>query len=110
MKMPNADSAVIAPEKLRDYLLNVDHRRGGPKARLLGSFGYRRDDWTRLERDLREQHLGREVARVVPGEYGIRYDIVAPIKTPDGRQLVVRTIWQIDTGRASPRLITMIPE
>jgi hypothetical protein len=110
MKMPNADKAVIAAEKLRDYLLNLDHRRGGTKAKLLYSFGYRRADWRRLENDLRDQHLDQEVAQIIPGEYGMRYDIVAPIKTPHGRQLLVRTIWQIDTGTTTPRLITMVPE
>jgi len=28
MWIPNADMAIIAPEKLRDYLLNPAHRRG----------------------------------------------------------------------------------
>ncbi len=35
MKLTNADRAVIAPDKLTAYLLNVAHRRGGPKAKLL---------------------------------------------------------------------------
>jgi len=110
MKLPGADKAIIAPEKLRDYLLNPGHRRGGPKARLLQSFGYRRDEWRRLDRDLRDQHLGCEVAQVLQGDYGVRYDIVGPIRTPCGRSLHVRSIWQIDTGMSVPRLITMVPE
>lgn len=109
-RVPNAEKAVIAAEKLRDYLLNLGHRRGGTKARLLHSFGYRRAEWVRMEEDLRSQHLTQEVARIVPGEYGVRYDIVAVIRTPDGRRLLVRSIWQIDTGTTTPRFITMIPE
>jgi hypothetical protein len=35
MKLPNSERAVIAPEKLVDYLLNIEHKRGGAKARLL---------------------------------------------------------------------------
>ena len=31
MLIPNADKAIIAPEKLRDYLLNPAHRRGSAK-------------------------------------------------------------------------------
>ena len=53
MKIPNAEGAVIAPEKLRDYLLNPSHRRGGSKARLLVSLGYEGNEWERLESDLR---------------------------------------------------------
>jgi hypothetical protein len=48
MKIPNGDKAVIASEKLRDYLLNPAHRRGGSKARLLLSMGYTAADWQRL--------------------------------------------------------------
>jgi hypothetical protein len=33
MTVPNADRAIIAPEKITGYLLNVSHKRGGPKAR-----------------------------------------------------------------------------
>ena len=57
MKIPHADRAIIAPEKLRDYLLNPLHRRGGPKARLLMSLGYRAEDFDKLEQDLRHPAL-----------------------------------------------------
>jgi hypothetical protein len=110
MKVPNVENAVIAPEKVRDYLLNLGHRRGGPKARLLHSFGYRRADWSRLARDIREQHLSQPVSARQVGPYGTRYEIVAPLRTPDGRRLLLRSVWQIDTGTNAPRLITIVPE
>jgi hypothetical protein len=40
MRLPNRERAVIAPDKLTDYLLNIEHERGGAKARLLAEFGY----------------------------------------------------------------------
>jgi hypothetical protein len=39
--IPNADHAIIAVEKLTAYMLNTSHKRGGTKARLLISLGYR---------------------------------------------------------------------
>jgi hypothetical protein len=51
--VPNRDRAVIAPEKLRDYLLNPEHRRGGSKARVLLAMGFRSDNWQALESELR---------------------------------------------------------
>ena len=56
MMIPKADKAVIAKDKLCDYLLNPVHRRGGSKAKLLLSMGYSGDDWQRLETDLRVHH------------------------------------------------------
>lgn len=110
MKIPNADKAVIAPEKLRDYLLNVAHRKGATKARLLLSFGYSPDNWQRLEADIRTYHLAAHVFEEAANEYGTCYVIVAPISTPQGRDVVFRSVWQIDTGADYPRLITMYPE
>jgi len=110
MKVPNADRAVIAPEKLRDYLLNPAHKRGGPKARLLLSLGYTADDWPRLESDLRTQHLTADVHEESESEYGRCYAVVGPLQTPGGKVVVFRSIWQIDDGSDVPRLITMYPE
>jgi uncharacterized protein DUF6883 len=49
MTVPNADRAIVSPEKLTGYLLNVSHKRGGAKARWLVSVGYRSDDPLSLE-------------------------------------------------------------
>jgi hypothetical protein len=109
MRIPNADRAIIAPEKLRDYLLNPSHRRGGGKARLLISLGYQRDGWALLERDLRSQHLSADMHVESMNEYGRRFEILAPIRTPSGKTLVVRSVWQIDRGSQNPRFITLYP-
>jgi hypothetical protein len=110
MKGPHADQAVIAQDKLCNYLLNVTHRRGGSKAKLLVAMGYQPDDWQRLESDLHTQHLTAEVDRVADTDYGPRYEIVAPLVGPAGRPVTFRSIWQIDIGTQAPRLITMYPE
>ena len=89
---PGTERAVIAVDKLRDYLLNLGHRRGGSKARLLHSFGYDVAGWRRLEADIRAQHFAREVDCALETPYGQRYEIVAPLQTPCGRPLRVRTI------------------
>ena len=96
-------------EKITRYLLNVSHKRGGPKARLLLSVGYRLDDPQRLESDLRTQHLSLGVTRTAISAYGVVYEIEGPIKTPSGRFVRFCSIWQLDTGSEVPRFITMYP-
>ena len=110
MKMPNAENAVIAPEKLRDYLLNPEHRRGGSKAKLLLALGYQADQWQQLETDVRQQHLTADVEEVEENDYGMCYAIVAGLTGPNARTIIFRSIWQIDLGTDFPRLITMYPE
>jgi hypothetical protein len=109
MLIPNAERAVIAPEKLRDYLLNLAHRRGGAKARLLIHCGYRTDAWQVLEADLRRQHLAADFSVAKENSYGRQFEIRAPLTTPTGRTVIFESIWQIDHGSAAPRFITMYP-
>jgi hypothetical protein len=109
MTVPNADRAIIAAEKLTGYLLDMSHKRGGPKARLLLSVGYRSDSPQSLESDLRLQHLSLEVTRTQENAYGVVYEIEGPIKTPSGKTVRFCSIWQVDTGTDVPRFITMYP-
>jgi hypothetical protein len=107
--IPNSDNAVISIEKLRDYLLNSEHRRGGHKAKLLLAFGYRTDNPERLDQDLRAQHLTAECHEIKQSPWGTRYEIRSPLATPNGRTIMMESIWQIDTGTDVPRFITMYP-
>lgn len=109
MQLPNRTLAVIAPDKLTNYLLNLRHKRGGTKARLLAQFGYTVQDWRRLEADIR-RGLETEVTLMRPTDYGMRYEIRMTLQTPCGEPLTVRTIWQIDAGTEVPRLITLYPD
>lgn len=110
MKLPNADKAVIAQHKLCDYLLNLAHRRGGSKAKLLLAMGYSSHKGQQLEADLRAQHLAADVDCEADSDYGKRYEIVAPLCGPNGWDVRFRSVLQIDAGTDYPRLITMYPE
>jgi hypothetical protein len=109
MVIPNAHRAIIAAEKLTGYLLSVSHKRGGPKARLLLSVGYRADHPEWLESDLRTQHLRLDATRTHGNEYGVVFEIEGPMRTPGGRTVRFCSVWQIDTGTDVPRFITMYP-
>lgn len=110
MKLPNAEKAVIEVSKLTDYLLNINHRRGGAKATLLIRCGYTQENWQQLEVDIRQYHLNADISLIKETAYGVRYEITANLITPSGRQLRVKTVWQIDIGENYPRLITLVPD
>jgi hypothetical protein len=110
MRIPNSDQAIIEPSKLTEYLLNIDHKRGGSKAKLLIQFGYSTDNWERLEADIRQFHLTQDVTVIKETDYGARYEISSSLMTPIDRPLVVKTVWQIDIGTDVPRLITLVPD
>jgi hypothetical protein len=110
MKLPNAENAILADEKFVSYLLDLDHRRGGSKAKLLYSLGYHIQSWQVLAEDLRREHLSADVVEVRDTLWGKRYEIVAPLTGPGDDTVLFRSIWQIDLGTDRPRLITMYPE
>ena len=68
MKVPNAERAIIAQDKLCAYLLNVDHRKGAAKARLLLAMGYRVDDHYAEQSNVTNAHKITGKLMLVVGE------------------------------------------
>jgi hypothetical protein len=108
MKLP-AQDAIIPAAKLTDYLLSPTHPDGRAKAVFLGQLGYSRDDWQRLETDLRDQlALDAKPGRASP--YGRKYEILGLLTGPNGTGAWIRTIWIVLTDESLPQLVTLIPE
>jgi hypothetical protein len=76
----NSDLAVIAPEKLRDYLYPLN--RG--KARFFRALGYTQDNWPQLASDLRNQHLTRDATEGRSSVSGRTYLIIDALRGPIG--------------------------
>lgn len=106
----SVNEAIIAPEKLRDYILSPTHAEGRAKAAYLGLLGYTQSTWERLEADLRQQVLSCEAQPGRSSPYGEKYEIVAPLTGPNGKTAWVRAIWIILHGETAPRLVTLIAE
>jgi hypothetical protein len=109
MRLPAAEHAVITTEKLVEYLLNLDHPDGGPKARFLLLAGFSAENPEQFEEALRQQHLTREANPGKPSPFGDKYEIVGPLEGPMGA-VMARSVWIIRQGETTPRLITVIPE
>jgi hypothetical protein len=108
MRLP-AQNAIIAPAKLRDYLLSEQHPDGRSKARYLAGLGYRRVEWPRLVRDLREQILPLEARPVRNSPWGTKYEILGVLRGPNGRTAWIRSIWIVLRNETRPRLVTLTP-
>jgi hypothetical protein len=109
MKIPNADNAIVEREKITEYLLNPTHRNGASKARFFVAFGFRTEEWGTLAEALREHGRSYDVTKVQETGFGPRYEVEGTLLAPDGRRLLVRTVWQLDHGAVAPRLITAYP-
>lgn len=108
MKLPNAENAVIAPEKLRDYLLSPTHPVGKFKAVFFRSLGYTNDNWQELEAGIRSL-LEQEASVEEQTEYGQKYEVRGTIAGPSNRTANLVTAWIILNGETIPRFVTAHP-
>ncbi|WP_342164544.1 DUF6883 domain-containing protein [Methylobacterium sp. SD21] len=94
--------------KIVDYLLNVDHPKGGSKARFFLSFGFDPGEPTIFARAIVAVPQAEE-SRSRALEIGDRRRLVVEgsIEAPDGRRPRIRIVWQGETN--GWRLITAYP-
>jgi hypothetical protein len=103
--IPNFGRALIEPRKLSEYLLNLSHPRGGPKAKFFLSQGFSADS---LATALRAHAAGAE-ATVTATPFSVLYAVEGPLDMPSGRSRQVRAVWEIRVDETEPRLVTAYP-
>jgi hypothetical protein len=109
MNIPNREHAVVEHEKVRDYLLNPAHPDGFGKAEFYTAMGFRRETWQVLAGALRQVAVNSPVTKSMTSIHGHKYIVDGLLQAPSGRTAMVRTVWIVDTGKDTPRLITAYP-
>lgn len=109
MKLPNSESAIVAREKIADYLLNSAHPDNGGKAAFFVSCGFRQENWQIMADAFLLLARTAEVAKSVETFHGSKYIVEGPLETPSGKLPTVRTVWIVDRGTSSPRLVSAYP-
>ena len=109
MRLPNSESVRIERQKVTEYLLNTTHRYGASKARFFADFGFGPANWEELAAALRAHARDNEVVRRKDTFFGPRFEVDGKLRTPSGERPIVRSVWQMDTGEITPRLITVYP-
>ena len=104
MQLPNAEHAIVAVEKLRDYCLNLEHPRGRHKARVfIASTGLTADHLDNLRNILLRMAREGDCVPTYCDEFGQRYALDFMLRGPTG-QARVRSTWIIRTNEDFPRL------
>jgi hypothetical protein len=109
MKLPQLNELIVEREKIRDYLLNLDHRYGATKAKFFIALGFTVEAWVILADVLREHGRAHDVVASRETGYGLRYVVEGELATPSGSRVFIRSVWQFDHGSIAPRLITAYP-
>ena len=99
--------AIIAVEKVRDYLLIL--REEDDKSQFLGLAGYSRNDYWELLRDIRDQLLPAEGEFDLDRGYGPIYSCKGLLRGPNGVILAVQTKWILNLS-GEIRFVTLVPD
>ena len=81
---------VVGEAKIRRYLLTSPTKRA-----FFDVLGYTVDDWGQLRDDLRDIATRLPATERRTTLYGIEYEIVGEVVTPNGRLARIRTGWMI---------------
>lgn len=109
MKLPGFDKAVVPQKKIEDYLLSSTHPDGWGKAVFFESYGFSPRRWEDLRDALMGHIRDHEAAVIGTSPFGTVYTVNGPLRSPDGRDPVVRSAWFIDDEATVPRLVTAYP-
>lgn len=107
MKLPGGADAKVEREKLENYLLSRTHPTGRFKARFFHAVGL--DDPERLGQVLRELARRGTVRSRIPTRHGTKYVVDGQMETPKGNRVPIRTVWILEHGSETPRLVTAYP-
>lgn len=116
-RLGSVKNCSVAVDKALLYLLHPAHPDGAPKAAFFARFGYTADNLTDFrmavadharDNDLLEKTPTGDLLEQTPTGYGMRYVVRCNLRTPDGRNPCIVTVW-IDQGPEHARLVTAYP-
>ena len=106
--MKISSNAIIAKEKISDYLLKW--QPDNDKSKFLELAGYSADNWQKLVDDIRKQILPADAETVRKTPYGDLFRIRNDLIGPNGVTLRVVTVWMQEYVSGETKFITLFPD
>jgi hypothetical protein len=101
LRLPNAHNVIIEPQKLT-YLLVRDPG----KAKFWTGFGFDPSNPQELDAALRHHVQRNAIDEVFITPHGAKFNVRCNIRTPNGRNPCVLSVWIFDLGKTGARLVT----
>lgn len=90
------------------YLLNLEHEKGGSKARFFLNRGFTVEHWKILAKAIREHGATQPVTAKEPTRPGEKFGVQCQIVSPDGKNPCILSVW-IKEGTKPLRFVTAHP-
>jgi hypothetical protein len=105
-RLPDPDGAWVEEKKIREYLLDLNHPEGKPKAEYFMRRGFTLETWETMRNALVQQGVSNPVVETKDNKYGKRYTVECTCITPDLTNPCIRSVWEMSQEGTRPRLIT----
>jgi len=107
--LANMQMAIVDENKVTLYLLSDAHPTGRAKSAFFQRFGFSPSSWLLLKNALLDHAQFGVISSEHETAFGRNILIEGPIRSPDGRNPLLRTIWFVAAGEEVPRLVTAVP-
>lgn len=100
---------LVTEAKVLEYLLNPEHPFGKSKAAYFTRFGFSLDGYVVLLEALLAHPDSNPVIAVQENDFGTKSVVQCTVRTPDGRDPCIVSVWFLDRGSKIQRLVTAYP-
>jgi len=108
-KEAGASDFEFDPRKFTDYLFNLEHKAGGPKARFfIDELGISPGDWKFLANQIERGMISAPIYRAVLKTHGFSHGAYVLVTGRNGKRAVLETGWIIEAGQPA-RFVTAYP-
>jgi hypothetical protein len=109
LRLPLCEDVEVPRRKITEYLLNLDHPVGAPKARFFVGRGFRTDNPDELEAALIHHACRGVVVGTEMNRWGTKYVVGGRVDGADGAPMSLRSVWIQVTESDAPTFVTAYP-
>ncbi len=109
MKLPRYKEAIVPKQKLTKYLLSETHAVGSAKAKFFRNLGFNLSNVDELKKAFLKIVQTNEVKKRRKFEYGINYVVEGIVEAPNGKRVIITTVWFVKSSEGRPRFVTAYP-
>ena len=102
----NASGFRVDAGRMTSFLLAPDHADGGGRERFFGAWGFERAHPEPFARALLQHPMTSSQESVERDAWATRHLFDGLLASPHGPTPPIRTVWQVDEGRADARLLS----
>jgi hypothetical protein len=79
------------------------------KAKFFADHGFSETGWPALKGALLNHPMANAASSVTATAFGMKYEVTCSLKTPDGRDPCIISIWIVEPPDRDPRFVTAYP-